>query len=44
MILIGLVIVIVVLMALAVPRIRGMLTVPDASRRARSPAPRTQQR
>jgi hypothetical protein len=44
MILIGLVIVIAVLMALAVPRIRGMLTVPDASRRARSAAPRTQER
>ena len=44
MILIGLVIVIAVLMALAVPRIRGMLTAPDASRRARSPAPRTQER
>ena len=44
MILIGLVIVIAVLMALAVPRIRGMLTVPDASRRAGSPAPRTQER
>jgi hypothetical protein len=44
MILIGLVMVIAVLMALAVPRIRGMLTVPDASRRARSAAPRTQER
>jgi hypothetical protein len=44
MILIGLVTVIAVLMALAVPRIRGMLTVPDASRRARSAAPRTQER
>jgi len=44
MIVIGLVIVIAVLMALAVPRIRGMLTVPDASRRARSAAPRTQER
>ena len=44
MILIGLVIVIAVLMALAVPRIRGMLTVPDASRGARSAAPRTQER
>ena len=44
MILIGLVIVIAVLMALAAPRIRGMLTVPDASRRARSAAPRTQER
>jgi hypothetical protein len=43
MILIGLVTVIAVLMALAVPRIRRMLTVPDASRRARSPAPRTQE-
>jgi hypothetical protein len=38
------VIVIAVLMALAVPRVRGMLTVPDASRRARSAAPRTQER
>jgi hypothetical protein len=44
MILIGLVTVIAVLIALAVPRIRGMLTVPDASRRARSAAPRTQER
>ena len=44
MILIGLAIVIAVLLALAVPRIRGMLTVPDASRRARSAAPRTQER
>jgi hypothetical protein len=44
MILIGLATVIAVLMALVVPRIRGMLTVPDASRRARSAAPRTQER
>jgi hypothetical protein len=44
MILIGRVTVIAVLIALAVPRIRGMLTVPDASRRARSAAPRTQER
>jgi len=44
MILIGLVTVIAVLMALALPRIGGMLTVPDASRRARSAAPRTQER
>jgi hypothetical protein len=39
MILIGLVI-IAVLMALAVPRIWGKLTVPDASHRAGSPSPR----
>jgi uncharacterized protein YjeT (DUF2065 family) len=44
MILIGLVIVIAVLMALAVPRIWRRLTVPDASRRAGSPPPRTQDR
>jgi hypothetical protein len=44
MILIGLVTVIAVLLALAVPRIRRKLTVPDARRRARSPAPRTQER
>ena len=44
MILIGLVIIIGVLMVLAVPRIRGMLPVPDASRRAGSPAPRTEER
>jgi predicted small lipoprotein YifL len=44
MILIGLATVIAVLMALAVPRIRGMLTVPDASRRAPPAAPRTQER
>jgi len=44
MILIGLVIIIGVLMVLAVPRIRGMLSEPDASRKARSPAPRTQER
>jgi hypothetical protein len=41
MILIGLVILIAVLMALAVPRIRRKLTVHDASRRPGSPAPRT---
>ena len=44
MILIGLVIIIGVLIVLAVPRIRGMRPVPDASRRAGSPAPRTEER
>jgi uncharacterized protein YjeT (DUF2065 family) len=44
MILIGLVIIIAVLMALAVPRIWRKLTIPDASRRPRSPAPRAQER
>jgi hypothetical protein len=44
MILIGLVIVIAVLMALAVPRIWRRLTVPDASHGAGSPPPRTQDR
>jgi hypothetical protein len=44
MILIGLVIPIGVLMALAVARIRRKLTMHDASRRPGSPAPRTQGR
>ena len=44
MILIGLVIIITVLMALAVPRIRRMLPVPEARRRAGPPAHRTQER
>jgi hypothetical protein len=44
MILIGLVVIIAVLMALAVPRIWRKLTVPDASSRAGSSAPRTHQR
>jgi hypothetical protein len=44
MILIGLIIIIGVLMMLAVPRIRGMLSVPEASRRAGSPTPPTQER
>jgi hypothetical protein len=44
MILIGLVVTIAVLMALAVPHIWRSLTVPDASRRAGSPPPRTQER
>jgi len=44
MIFIGLVIIIGVLMMLAVPRIRGMLSVPDASRKAGSPMPRTRER
>jgi hypothetical protein len=44
MILIGLVIIIAVLMALAVPRIWRTLTIPDASRKAGSPSPRTQER
>jgi hypothetical protein len=44
MILIGLVIIIALLMALAVPRIWRKLTVPDASRRAGSPAPRAHER
>jgi hypothetical protein len=39
MILIGLVIIIGLLMTLAAPRIRGMLSVPDASRKAGSPTP-----
>jgi hypothetical protein len=39
MILIGLVIIIAVLMALAVPRIWRKLTMPDASDRAGSPSP-----
>ena len=39
MILIGLVIIIAALMALAVPRIWRKLTVPDASYRAGPPAP-----
>jgi hypothetical protein len=44
MILIGLVIIIAVLMALAVPRIWRKLTMPDASDRAGSPSPRANQR
>jgi hypothetical protein len=44
MILVGLVIIVGVLMVLAVPRIRGMLPAHDASRRAGSPAPWTQER
>jgi hypothetical protein len=44
MILIGLVVLIVVLMVLAVPRIWRMLPAPDASRRAESPVPRAQER
>ena len=44
MILIGLVILIAALMALAVPRIRRKLTVPCARRRAASSAPRRQER
>jgi hypothetical protein len=44
MILVCLVILIAVLMALAVPRIRRKLTMHDASRRPGSPAPRTQER
>jgi hypothetical protein len=44
MILIGLVILIAVLMALAVPGIRRKLTVHEASRRPGSRAPRTRER
>jgi hypothetical protein len=44
MILIGLVIIIGVLMVLAVPRIRGRLSVSDARRRAGSTAPWTSER
>jgi hypothetical protein len=44
MILIGLIIIAVVLMALAVPRIWRKLTVPDASHRAGSPSPRAHER
>jgi hypothetical protein len=44
MILTGLVVIIAVLMALAVPRIWRKLTVPDASYRAGSLPPRTQER
>ena len=44
MILIGLVIIIAVLMVLAVPRLRQMLSVPGARRRRGPPAPRTQER
>ena len=44
MILIGLVILIAALMALAVPRIRRKLTVSGARRRAGSSAPRGQER
>jgi hypothetical protein len=43
MILIGLVIIIAVLMVLAVPRLRQMLSVPGARRRGGPPAPRTQE-
>lgn len=44
MILIGLAIITAVLMALAVPRIRQKLTMPDTRYRTGSPAPRAQQR
>ena len=44
MILIGLVIIIAVLMALAVPRIWRKLTVPHASHGAGSPSPRAHER
>jgi hypothetical protein len=44
MILIGLVIIIAVLMALAVPRIWRKLTMPDGSDRAGSPSPRADER
>jgi hypothetical protein len=44
MILIGLIIIIAVLMALAVPRIWRKLTMPDASDRAGSPSPRANER
>jgi hypothetical protein len=44
MILIGLVIIIAVLMALAVPRIWRKLTMPDESHRAGSPSPRAHER
>jgi uncharacterized protein YjeT (DUF2065 family) len=44
MILIGLVIILAVLMALAVPRIWRRLTVPDASHRAGSSSPRAHER
>jgi hypothetical protein len=44
MILIGLVIIIAVLMALAVPRIWRKLTMPDASRSPGSPSPRANER
>ena len=44
MILIGLVIIIAVLMVLAVPRLRRMLSVPGARRSGGPPAPRTQER
>jgi hypothetical protein len=44
MILIGLVILIAVLMALAVPRLWRKLTAPDASHRAGSPSPRAYER
>ena len=44
MILIGLVIIIAVLMALAVPRIWRKLTMPDASDRAGSPSARANER
>ena len=44
MILIGLVIIIAVLMALAVPRIWRKLTMPDASRGAGSSSPRASER
>ena len=44
MILIGLIIIIAVLMALAVPRIWRKLTVPDASHMAGSLSPRSHER
>jgi hypothetical protein len=44
MILIGLIIIIAVLMALAVPRIWRKLTVPDPSHRPGSPSPRAHER
>ena len=44
MILIGLVIIIAVLMALAVPRIWRKLTMPDESHRPGSPSPRAHER
>ena len=44
MILIGLVVIIAVLMALAVPRIWRKLNIPEGSRRPGSPAPRARER
>ncbi len=44
MILIGLVIIIAVLMALAVPRIWRKLTIPDATRKPGSSSPRAYER